>query len=171
MSDLIQLQSMVFEDEDIIFIEREGERLYPVPKVGEMYGYSRDESLQAFQRNKKFLKGNHYSVKLKEYERAVFVPCLTGEGVLIYTARLGIGKIPEDRQTIQIPVQVRMPESIVNEIDALVNSGEFATRSEFFKRIAIEYLSTRPERLIQWLDDPDVQNKICKIVSSKMIGV
>jgi len=71
---------------------------------------------------------------------------------------------------IQIPVQVRMPESIVNEIDALVNSGEFATRSEFFKRIAIEYLSTRPERLIQWLDDPDVQNKICKIVSSKMIG-
>ncbi len=71
---------------------------------------------------------------------------------------------------IQVPVQVRMPESIVNEIDALVHAGEFATRSEFFKRIAIEYLSSRSERLILWLDDPDVQEKICKIVSSKMIG-
>lgn len=117
MSDLIQLQSMVFEDEDIIFIESEGERLYPVPKVGEMYGYSRDESLQAFQRNKKFLKGNHYSVKLKEYERAVFVPCLTGEGVLIYTARLGIGKIPEDRQNKIIRTVQFMAKSAMGVIE------------------------------------------------------
>ena len=117
MSDLVPLQSMVFEDEDIIFIERDGERLYPVPRVGEMYGYSRDESLQAFQRNKKFLKGNHYSVKLKEYERAVFVPCLTGEGVLIYTARLGIGKIPEDRQNKIIRTVQFMAKSAMGVIE------------------------------------------------------
>ena len=88
---------LTFEDENITYVERDGIKLFPVPSVGSIYGYSRDNSLKAFQRNRKFLKGNYYSVKLSEYERAVSVPCLTGEGVLIYTARLGIGNIPEDR--------------------------------------------------------------------------
>ena len=117
MSDLIQLQSMVFEDEDIIFVTYKGKRLYPVPQVGEMHGYSRKDSLRAFQRNKKFLQGYYYSVKLTHYERAVSIPCLTGEGVLIYTARLGIGKIPEDRQNKIIRIVQFMAKSAMGVIE------------------------------------------------------
>lgn len=117
MSDLVPLQSMVFEDEDIIFIEHDGKRLYPVPKVGEMYGYNQHDSLQAFQSNRKFLEGNYYRLKLRLYERAVFVPCLTGEGALIYTARLGIGKIPEDRQNKIIRTVQFMAKSAMGVIE------------------------------------------------------
>lgn len=114
---------LTFEDENITYVERDGIKLFPVPSVGSIYGYSRDNSLKAFQRNRKFLKGNYYSVKLSEYERAVSVPCLTGEGVLIYTARLGIGNIPEDRQIKVIRTVQFMAKSAMGVI-----TGELVPR-------------------------------------------
>lgn len=93
-----ELSELEYEGEKILYVEHEGMKLYPVHVVGEKYGYSSHDALQAFQSNLKFLEGNHYRLKLRLYHRTVSVPCLTGEGVLIYTARLGIGKIPEDRQ-------------------------------------------------------------------------
>lgn len=98
MSAIVALQSMEFEDEEIIFIEHDGKKLYPVFAVGNKFGYSEKNALEAFRTNLKFLKGNHYSPKIRRYQRAVSVPCLTGEGVLIYSSRLGIERLPEDRQ-------------------------------------------------------------------------
>jgi len=117
MSDLIQLQSVVFDGEDIIFIEYEGKRLYPVYAIGAMYGYSEKNALEVFRTNSKFLEGNHYSLKIRRFKNMVSVPFLTGEGVLIYTARLGIGRIPEDRQNKIIRIVQFMAKSAMGVID------------------------------------------------------
>jgi hypothetical protein len=120
MSNVIALQTTTFEDEDIIFVTYKGKRLYPVPQVGEMHGYSRKDSLRAFQRNKKFIQGYYYSVKLTHYERAVSIPCLTGEGVLIFTARLGIERLSEDRQDKIIRTVQFMAKSAMDVIEGRV---------------------------------------------------
>lgn len=120
MSNVIALQTTTFEDEDITFVIYKGKKLYPVQKVGEMYGYNQHDSLQAFNSNLKFLDGNHYRLKLRLYERAVSVPCLTGEGILIYTARLGIGRIPEDRQNKIIRTVQFMAKSAMDVIEGRV---------------------------------------------------
>ena len=109
-------KTMQYEDETIVYIIHDGKKLYPVHYVGELYGYNNHDALQAFHANKKFLEGYHYRLKLRLYQRAVFVPCLTGEGVLIYTARLGIGSIPEDRQNLVIRTVQFMAQSAMNVI-------------------------------------------------------
>lgn len=116
-SPIIDIHSLNFEGEDILYVEHDGKKLYPVPKVGEMYGYNSHDSLQAFKRNLKFIEGNYYRLKLNLYQRTVSVPCLTGEGVLIYTARLGLDKITEDRQIKVIRTVQFMAKTAIGVIE------------------------------------------------------
>lgn len=122
---VIELSTLEFEGEDIQYIERGGVRLYPVPVVGKLYGYSRDAALQAFRRNLIFLEGNHYSFKLNGKGRSIAVPCLTGEGVLIYTSRLGTGNIPEDRVVKIVKTVQFMAKAAVAVVEQVQLGGLF----------------------------------------------
>lgn len=118
---------MLFEDEEVLYIEHNGEKLYPVPFVGGLYGYSRDDSLKAFQRNRKFLVGNYFSVKLSEIKYKTSVPCLTGKGVLIYSARLGTGRLPEEREEKVIRVVDFMAESAMHVLSMNIPGVKIGT--------------------------------------------
>jgi len=96
--EIINPSTMQFGDEDIAFVEKGGEIYYPVPSVGKMFGYRRENVFTAFRRNCNFLDGNYLELKLSSSGRARPVPCLTGEGVLIFAARLGVDKLPQERQ-------------------------------------------------------------------------
>lgn len=122
---VIELSTLEFEGEDIQFIEKDGKRLYPVPAVGEMFGYDRDNSIQVYRRNLRFLEGNSYPFKLKGIRKSVIVPCLTGEGVLIFTARLGLDKIPEDRQNKVIRTVQFMAKAAVAVVEQAQLGGLF----------------------------------------------
>lgn len=66
-------------------------------------------------------------------------------------------------------VQVRVPINILNEIDKLIEDKKFASRSDFFKRLALEYFSTgSPEKLKVLLKDPEIRQEIREIVKEKM---
>lgn len=66
-------------------------------------------------------------------------------------------------------VQVRVPISILNEVDKLIEEKKFASRSDFFKRLAIEYFSKgSPEKFKAMLQDPEIRQEIREIVKEKM---
>lgn len=123
----VSLSTIDFEGEQIQYVIYNGQRVFPVPSVGLLYGYSRDSSLKAFKRNMDFLQGNYYRLKLRlydpnsdtvsEHERAVSVPCLTGEGIWIYTSRLSVREIPEDRQKKIIRIVQFMAKAAMEVIE------------------------------------------------------
>ena len=126
-SENIELSTLEFEGEEIVFVEHDGKKLYPVYAVGKKLGYSEKNALEAFRNNKKFLEGNHYSLVIRRFKNAVSVPFLTGEGVLIYTARLGIDRLPEDRQNKIIRTVQFMAKAAIEVIakkDALLSSED-----------------------------------------------
>jgi len=66
-------------------------------------------------------------------------------------------------------VQVRVPVGILDKIDKLIEENKFASRSEFFKRVAVEYLSgTNPTSLMDSLRDPEVRKEIREIVKEQL---
>lgn len=125
---------MQFEDEDIIFIEHEGMKLYPVYSVGKIYGYNKKSADQVFERNKDFLEGNYFILTVKTNGRKTSVACLTTEGIWIYTSRLSVREIPPDRQKKIIKVIQFMARTAQGVVD-----GKLVPT----KQVTINYLEER----------------------------
>jgi hypothetical protein len=172
-------KTMQYEDETIVYIIHDGKKLYPVHYVGELYGYNNHDALQAFNANKKFLEGYHYRLKLRLYQRAVSVPCLTGEGVLIYTARLGIGSIPEDRQNLVIRTVQFMAQSAMDVIQrnqvphyvrpVLWNKERVETKSN--EKLCMEYVKKYEVPKQVWRNPRDPYQRENREVNVDTIGV
>ncbi|MBN1166292.1 MAG: hypothetical protein JXA44_04085 [Methanospirillaceae archaeon] len=85
-------------------------------------------------------------------------------------------------ETANTSVQIRVATSIMKEVDEYIKNGEFPSRSEFFKRIAIEWLAVRrkmkefegldgPARKLTFLEelkDPDVREEIYQIFKERL---
>lgn len=62
--------------------------------------------------------------------------------------------------------QVRIPKGLLEKIDELIDKKKFASRTDFFRTITIEYFSEdkQREKLIKLLDDPEIRAEIRNIV-------
>jgi len=62
--------------------------------------------------------------------------------------------------------QVRIPKGLLEKIDELVDQKKFASRTDFFRTITIEYFSEdkQKEKLLALLDEPGIRSEIRNIV-------
>jgi metal-responsive CopG/Arc/MetJ family transcriptional regulator len=66
-------------------------------------------------------------------------------------------------------VQVRVPVGILDKIDKLVKEKQFSSRSEFFKRIAVEYIAgNNHSNFREILKDPEIRKEIRDIVKEQL---
>jgi hypothetical protein len=85
-------------EETIVSIEKGGERYYPVPAVGDMFGYNRIHSFQAFRRNFRYLKGKYIELNMSSKRDMEAISYLAGKMFLVSAFRLHFSKLLEERQ-------------------------------------------------------------------------
>lgn len=67
------------------------------------------------------------------------------------------------RSGVKEPVQIRLPSEVVEEIDELIRTGQFSSRSDFIYRLVINYMDAGHEEMIDRLNDPTIRAKIQEI--------